>query len=654
MIQAPSLRITNRRGLKQAFRKATRHFKPPRRCSVSEWADSFRIVSDANAMPGPWRTANAPYQQEPMDVMGDKHTYRVTLMWSAQTGKTECINNAIGFYIERDPKSVMMMQPTLSDLKTWTETKLSPLLVDTPEVRALVAKPRSREGVNNAYLKSYPGGFLMFSWSGSANTMRGRSAPVIICDEIDGYTMTEEGDPVELLWQRAATFGDQRKRIETSTPTLKGFSRIEKAFLAGDMRRFYVPCPHCGEYQTLKWSNVIWEKSESGEHLPETAHYVCERCQGIIEDKHKPAMLRAGEWRGERPFRGHASFHLNELYSPWRKFSDIVQSFLDKKHAGTLQTFVNVSLAETWEDDGETVDDTGLMERREEYPAGPDGAPLVPRGGVILAAGVDVQPDRLECEVVAWGEGEESWSVDYNILYGDPDMPDVWNELDDYLDRRWTHESGVELYIYATAIDSGGSNTQSVYNYCKKRKSARRFAIKGQGGEGRPIVSAPTKRKTGRRNGRPVELFSIGVDQAKSLLYKRLPLEGSGPGRCHFPLHYQEEYFRQLTAEKCVTRYVKGFPKREWIKTKPRNEALDCRVYAYAALLIVNPSLEKHKARLEAKAIELEGSPGGHPNAEPTAIAQSAVVEESAHGQKEGKSKRQKRRTRRRTGFVTA
>ena len=642
MIQTISPRLTNRRGLRKAFRKASRRFKPPKRCSVSQWADDNRIVSAANAMPGPWRTDNAPYQREPMDVMGDRHTRRVTLMWSAQTGKTECVNNGIGYYLAQDPKSVMMMQPTLSDLKTWTETKLTPMIIDTPAVGGVIAKPRAREGVNNAYMKSYPGGFLMFAWSGSPNTMRGRSAPIIVGDEIDGYTMTEEGEPMELLWQRAATFGDQRKRIETSTPTIKHFSKIEKAYEAGDKRRYYMPCPHCGGYQHFQWAHVRWEKDEAGNHLPETARYICEHCGGEIRDKHKPAMLAAGEWRAERPFRGHASFHLNELYSPWRTFADVVQSFLDKKASGCLQTFVNVSLAETWEETGEQVDESGLMARREEYHTR-DGRVLVPMGGVVLTAGVDVQPDRLECEVVAWGRGEESWSVDYNIIYGDPDFPEVWQELDDYLDGRWMHESGVPLSIYATAIDSGGANTQAVYGYCKKRRAARRFAIKGQGGEGIPIVSAPTKRKTGRRGGRPVELFSLGVDQAKTLLYKRLPLDGDGPGHCHFPAHYQEEYFRQLTAEKCVTRYVKGFPKREWIKTYTRNEGLDCRVYAYAALLIVNPSMERHRLRLMSKAEEQETD--ADKVVESGEISKSAVGEEDEQRQKRRKMKK-KRRTR--------
>lgn len=624
----------NWQGIRDVLSRATKIFQPPERLTVSEWADKYRVVSCSNAMPGPWRTDTAPYQREPMDCLGDRVTRRISLMWSAQVGKTELANNGIGFYIGLSPKSIMMMHPTQSDLKMWSETKLTPLLEETPVLSERVAKPRARDGVNNSLMKSFPGGFLMFAWSGSSNTMRGRSAPVIFCDEIDGYSMTDEGDAVQLLWQRAATFGDQRKLFESSTPTIKGYSPIEKAFEAGDMRRYFVPCPHCGMFQTLKWGQVRWDKDEQGEAQIETAHYVCEECGAVLSDADKPGMLRLGEWRAEKPFRGHASFHLNELYSPWRRFSDVVQSFLDKKHAGDSKSFVNVSLAETWEEDGVQVSEAGLLARCESYAA------PVPAGGLFLTAGVDTQPDRLEVEVVAWGSGEECWSIDYRILYGDPDQPEVWQELDDYLERRWIHESGAELTVQATCIDSGGSNTQAVYGYCARRWGIRRWAIKGVGGENVPLVSAAKKQKIGKQR-RPCRYFSLGVNQGKSLVYRRLALEGDGPGRCHFPASYAErfEYFSQLTAEKCITRYVKGFPKREWIKTRRRNEALDCRVYAYCAFVIAQPNLSKLKNRLIPAKGEAEAS-------------QSAVVEPAQKEAKSRKRKTKKRRRRSRSNFV--
>lgn len=516
--------------------------------------------------------------------MSDPKVERITLMWGAQLGKTECINNGIGFFIHQSPSSQMMMHPTQGDLSTWLETKLNPLLTDTPEIADLVAKPRGREGVNNSRMKSYPGGFLMFAWSGSPNTMRGRSAPKIWCDEVDGYEATPEGDPINLLWQRSATFGDQRLLVVTSTPTIKGASRVESSFEMGDQRRFYVPCPHCQTEQTFKWSQVQWLKDEAtGEDLPETAVYVCEDCGGCILDGHKPAMLRRGKWIAAKPFRGHASFHLNELYSPFRKWRDIVRSFLEKKASGDLQSFINVSLAETWEEAGEGVEASPLYHRREFYPTD------VPNGGLVLTAGVDVQDDRLEASVYAHGLEDENWLIAHRVFSGDPGRSELWKRLDEFLLGSYQHETGNRLKIAATAIDSGGHYTDAVYKFCKDRGFRNVFAVKGSSDRAAPIVSRPTT-----SNKAKIRLYSVGVSTAKELIFSRLRIQEVGPGFMHFPReapYIDEEFFFQLTAEKRVTRYVKGFPVQDFVKTRPRNEALDCCVYALAAFEILSPNL---------------------------------------------------------------
>ena len=562
-------------------------WSPPPNLKPSDWAEQNIRIPVGNAIPGLMRFANAPHQREPLDMIANPDCSRVTLMWGAQTGKTQVVNCAIGFNIAQVPSSQIMMQPSQGDLQTWLETKLNPLIDSNPALQGRVAKPRGRDGVNNQRMKSYPGGFLMFAWSGSAKTMRGRSAPKIYCDEVDGYDITNEGHPVSLLWQRAATFGDQRLLMETSTPTVKNASAIEDSFEAGDQRRRYVPCPHCDHYQVLKWSNVHWQRDDAGEHMPETAGYVCEKCAVLITDGEKNAMLRRGEWRAAKPFRGHASYHLSELYSTMRKFRDIVISFLEKKAQNDLQTFINVSLAETWEEQGDGVDDGSLLSRREEYPA------PVPADGLVLTCGVDTQDDRLELDITAYngaggGGSEESWNIDYRVLWGDPGEPEVWHQLEDALGVEYAHEHGGALGIVATCIDSGGHHTQAVYDFVKKTRRPRVFAIKGVGGAGRPIVSAPSRKKAGKGR-RTVDLFTVGVDDAKLLLYSRLQIEEPGPGYCHFPMARDHEYFQGLTAEKRVTKYVKGFPKREWIKTRARNEPLDCRVYGYAALKILDP-----------------------------------------------------------------
>ena len=590
----------NTSGVADAIRRAQRMLLPPPALKPSEWAEQSVRIPIGNAIPGPMRLENAPYQREPMDMVVDPDCQRVSLQWSAQVGKTMLALCIQGYCIEVEPRSQMMMQPSQGDVQTWLETKFNPLVSANDNLSRLIAKPRGREGVNNQKMKSFPGGFLMFAWSGSPKTMRGRSAPLIVCDEVDGYEISEEGHPVGLLWQRAATFGDQRMLIEISTPTIKGESYIEKAFEAGDKRRFHIACPHCAEPQVLKWEQVIWDGKDdpAAEQFPDSARYLCPSCGSLMDDGQRIAAIRDAErlghgWKAEKPFKGHASYHLNELYSTFRRLKDIVQSYLDKMATDDLQTFVNVSLAETWEEQGEQADPESLIARRENYVA------PVPAGGLILTAGVDMQQDRLEVEVVAWGHGEESWSIDYAVLWGDPLQNDVWEELEDYLSATWLHESGAQLPITATCVDTGGTggNTQAAYEWLRGKTGRRIFGIKGVPGWGRPIVAAPSRKQSGK-TARKIDLFLVGVDEAKLTVMRRLAVRSPGPGYCHAPLERESEWFHQLTAEKMLTRYVKGFPVREWHQTRPRNEALDCRVYALAALKIVNPSFRRAADRL--------------------------------------------------------
>lgn len=596
-------KYSNQKGVSEAIQRAQRMLLPPPALKPSEWAERSVKIPIGNALPGPMRMANAPYQREPMDMVVDPDCQRVTLQWSAQVGKTMLALCVQGYCIEVEPRSQMMMQPSQGDVQTWLETKFNPMVSANENLEGLIAKPRGRDGVNNQKMKSFPGGFLMFSWSGSPKTMRGRSAPLIVCDEVDGYGVTDEGHPVGLLWQRAATFGDQRMLIEISTPTIKGESYIEKAFEAGDQRRFHVGCPDCGESQPLKWDQVTWDGREdpTAEQFPDSARYACPHCGSLWDDGQRIAAIRRAEhdgygWKAAKPFKGHASYHLNELYSTFRRLRDIVQSYLDKMATNDLQTFVNVSLAETYEERGEQADPESLISRKEEYPCS------VPAGGLVLTAGVDMQQDRLECEIVAWGHGEESWSVDYSVFWGDPLQSDVWDELEEHLSSTWLHESGAQLSIMGACVDTGGTggNTQAAYEWLRGKTGRRIFGIKGVSGWGRPIVAAPSRKQSGK-TARKVDLFLVGVDEAKLTVMRRLAVQNPGPGYCHAPIERDSDWFHQLTAEKLMTRYVKGFPVREWHQSRPRNEALDCRVYALAALKIVNPSFRRAAERLGAR-----------------------------------------------------
>ena len=575
---------------------------PPPDLKPSEWAEAnVRIPAD-NALPGLIRFDNAPYQREPLDMIADPTCRRISLQWGAQVGKTLLALCAQGFRIDQAPSSQMMMQPSQGDLQTWLETKFNPMVEACPSLRGKIAKPRGRDGVNNQRMKSYPGGFIMFSWAGSPKTARGRSAPFVVCDEVDGYDRTEEGHPVSLLWQRAATFGDRRKLLEISTPTIKGASYIEDAFQAGDRRRFHWRCPHCGEAQPMIWRQVQWERAGE-DHAPETARYACLYCGVLLEDRERIGAIRRAEdeeagWIAEREFRGHASYHLSELYSLFRRLPDIVESFLEKKAQNDLQTFVNVSLAETWEEEGDKVEADLLMKRAAPFDA------EVPAGAVVLTAGIDMQEDRLELEVVGWGPGEESWSVDYRVLWGDPLQDDLWDELDEVLAMTWMHASGAALGIAAACLDTGGSAgmTSAAYKYLSRRFGRRVYGIKGVGGWGRALVDRPSGK---RRPGRP-PVYPVGSDEAKLVVMRRWAIPQPGPGYCHLPLGRDPEWFAQATAEQLRTRYQRGFPVREWFNTRPRNEAFDCRVYATAALRILNP---RWPALVKRLAIEEEDAP---------------------------------------------
>ena len=514
-----------------------------------------------------------------MDAVNDPSISTVVIMSAAQVGKTEVLNNVIGYHIHHDPAPMLMVMPTLEMAQSWSKDRLSGMLRDTPALRHKVKDPRSRDSGNTTLHKVFNGGHITGCGANSPASLASRPVRVVLCDEVDRYPASagSEGDPILLAKRRSATFWN-RKLILTSTPTVKGASRIEAAFEESDQRYYYVPCGDCGEFQTLVWRNVHWPKDR-----PAEAVYTCEHCGSVWTDAGRYRAINKGEWRAEDECAGIAGFYLNGLYSPWKVIADAALDFIRaKKLPETLRVWTNTFLAESWEDAGERIDDFAIADRREEYAA------QVPAGVVAITAGVDVQDDRLEVEVLGHGRDEESWSIIWRTIYGDPSGSAVWNDLDDLIGEPLTHELGGELHIRATCIDSGGHHTNAVYSFCRPREGKRIFAIKGIGGEGRALAGRPTKNNIGK-----VRLFPIGVNGAKDLIFARLRIQEPGPGYCHFPVDYDDEFFRQLTAEKCVTRFHKGFPRREYIKTRPRNDALDCRVYAMAAFAILNMNINR-------------------------------------------------------------
>lgn len=567
--------------------------KPPPKLTISQWADAHRKLSpESSAEPGQWQTSRAPYLQGIMDAVSDPRYQRVVFMKSAQTGGTEVANNAVGYFIHQDPAPMLLVQPTLDMAKAWSKDRLAPMLRDTPALHGLVKEKRAKDSENTVLHKTFPGGHITMAGANSPASLASRPIRITIFDEVDRFPPSAgpEGDPVSLGRKRSTTFWN-RTSLEISTPTVKGASRIEQSFDESTQDRYEVPCPHCGEHQVLKWSGVQWPEGR-----PADAFYGCEHCGAVITDADLPSMLTAGEWVSAHPERSVRGFHINELYSPWVTFGQMAEAFVEaKKFPDTLKTWINTALGETWEEQGESLDDDLLAERVEHYES------PVPEPVAVLTAAVDVQNDRLEMEVVGWGDDQESWGIDYRVLYGDPAGVELWEQLNQALLGIYEHASGGNLRIAAICIDSGGHHTQQVYQFCKPRFRRRVYAIKGVGGSGKPLVGRPS-----RSNQAKVHLYPVGVDTAKDLIAGRLKISEPGPGYCHFPADYPDDYFQQLTAEKCVTRYTKGIPSRVWVKKSSgrRNEAIDIRVYNHAAYEILNPNIKALKARLVPRETE--------------------------------------------------
>lgn len=558
--------------------------KPDPLMNISEWADKYRILSQkASAEPGKWRTSRTPYLKEIMDCLSPySGIEKVVFMKGAQIGGTEVGNNFLGYIVHLSPGPVMLVMPTVDGAKRTSKTRIDPMFAAIPELKGVISDRRSKDASNTTLMKEFQGGVLVLTGANSAIGLRSMPVRYIFLDEIDAYKgdVEGEGDPVNLAIKRTSTF-NRRKIFMVSTPTIQGVSRIEYEYEQSDQRHYMVPCPYCNKRQSLKWKQIHFENDD-----PATATYVCEHCGAIIEEHLKTWMLENGIWEKSNPKSNVAGFHLSSLYSPvgWFSWADAVKQFLDAKNKDNLlKVWVNTVLGETWLEKGEAPEWQILFDKREDYQQ-----EIVPSGGLFLTAGADVQKDRIECEVVAWGKNKESWSVGYFIINGDTAREEVWNELSEFSKRYFEHSSGVMLPISRFAIDSGFA-TQQVYNWVRKQPINFAMAIKGTDSGVTPL-GLPTRvdlNINGKKLRRGAKVWSVGTSILKSELYQFLRLtqnedESYPAGYCHFP-KYDSEYFKQLTAEQLVTKMVRGYQKREWQKTRERNEALDCRVYARAA-----------------------------------------------------------------------
>jgi phage terminase large subunit GpA-like protein len=597
--------------ISQIFSNGLQSAIPEGDLTISEWAGRYRYVSaERSARPGLWRNEVTPYLVGIMDSVTEPSTEEVVFMKSSQVAGTEFLNNCLGYYIDIDPSPILFVAENEGKAQAWSVESLAPMIRDTPALASKIAVSLERDSSNTMTSKSFPGGHLAIVWASSPATLSSRPRRIVLFDEVDAFLATKEGDPVDLAKARTKTFKGSRKILLCSSPRDKETSVIEPLYDLSDQRKYFVPCPHCDEYQVLNWSNVKWD-----EGAPENAYYICMNgC--LIEHDEKAEMLASGEWRAtaepKRP--GLVGFWINEIYSPFSSWGEMAVAFLEAKpFPDKLKVFVNTRLAQTWDNKQAEIDLSEFNILPEDYEA------EVPDGVLYLTAGVDTQPDRLECEVVGWGKDFESWSIDYRVFHGAPSEKEVWAELKEYLQKTWQGAS--QTYrVRATCVDSGGHNTNDVYRFVKQNIKSRFFAIKGASVAGKPLVSKPSVVSNLR-----VKLFTVGTETAKDQIYANLKktisankllkdnpqvFNESGQkvtGYCHFPNSeiYNESYFRGLFSEHSVIKYVKGKSVRTWekINTSVRNEPLDTRVYALAALSIINPNFA---ALLNRKAVQVE------------------------------------------------
>lgn len=572
--------------------------RPVKRLLVSQWADKHRkLTSKASSEPGDWRTSRVPPAREIMDCLSVRSPVRsVSIMKAAQMFGTEIALNWIGYVVDHAPASMLIVVPTLDVRKKWVRQRLDPLLIETPALSKKVNAKKRRDGGNSMDMKDFPGGILILGGANSAASLASMPVKYSINDELDRFPWEvgkgdkSEGDPLELIRARQKNFS-RRKELNISTPTVKDASRIEQLFELGDQRYYHMPCPHCGEYQRLKFRDGDVRRLEWTKH-PETNEvldvwYNCEHSGCRIDEHHKTEMLEKGKWIPTHPDRKDRSYHISGLYAPiglGHTWKEIAQQWIRAQEDKTkLQNFINLVLGEVWEDRTSDLPFQVIMQRAEPY-----SLREIPVGCFILTAGVDTHPNRLETQVLGHGRGGRTWTIDWFQLFGDPACPPdegVWAELTKYLNTPITNSFARELRIEATAIDTGGHNTHDVYNYVRSRAARRLMAIHGANKTGKPILVSRPKPQDVNYRGKIIKkgvmLWTVGGDTAKSALFARLHGDTEATPeerRIHFSNQLPEDYFKQLCSEAFDT------SKNRWvIRRGRRNESLDTWVYGYSA-----------------------------------------------------------------------
>lgn len=617
--KAEAERQAKRRGaarLNKAMRKVLAGMMPPDDLTVTQWAEAKRRLSaESAAEPGPWRTERTPYLREPMDAFTDPKVRHIVMVAASQVGKSEFLNNCIGYIIDEDPGSILFIHPTTIDAQEYSKLRIAPMLRDSPALRQKIAAPKSRDSHNTILQKAYPGGILTMCGSTEAHALASKPIRYVFGDERDRWATSagNEGDPWDLAMARQTTFYNA-KAVEVSTTTIKNASAIEAAYYTGTMERWNSKCPHCGEYHEIRWSDIRFEYDEiivshKKTYKVKKVYYTCPGCGCIsteAEMKRAPAKWIAEN--SEAYGQGTRSFWLNAFVSQWASWESIVLKYLNALGSTKkMQVVFNTCFGEPWEDRGDIEDEDSLLARREDYGKDKNGEPVeLPPGVLVLTTGVDTQDDRMEYEIVGHGFFGETWGIEKGIVMGRPDDDATWNKLDEVVfDRVMRFENGVGLRVSMSFVDEGGHFTQSVRAQCNARISKKVFCIKGMPGQDKPYISPPKKQKifVNQIAVGTCWQYQLGVDSGKEIIMDNLRVQTPGQKYCHFPKRddYGSAYFAGLLSE---TKVYDPNKKQPWswkkIPGHERNEPLDCRNYALAAFKALPKNLDEIDRQIKA------------------------------------------------------
>lgn len=578
--------------------------KPPPKLNLVEWADKYRFLPDNSAESGLWKTSRVEVARQPMLSITDPDVQEITIMCCIQLMKTEAMLNTALFYMAQEPSPMMYVAPKADLAEAWSKERFMKSVQATPVLKDIFKSNRRGEG-NTITQKQFVGGQISIVSARNPADLAMRAVRILMFDECDKYPVNTgssgggeggEGDPISVAWGRATTYGKRAKKIVACSPTIKHKSRIEQEYENSNMSIFQQKCPHCDDLQSLTWINVHIPRLENDVFDHQNAHIVCPDCGSPWNESDRQYSIRNGKWLATKPeITWHHGYKVSALASPFTPMPVLAKEFSDAQGSPEkLKAFKNTRLAETWAEAGEKPEWRTLYDRREDYPT-----QIIPKGMVILTCGIDVQKDHIYYEVVAWGKKNESYSLDKGVINGKFEDDEFIEALTLFCDSTYKDCYGVDVIMSKICIDSG-YNTNEIYKFCRNYGSSRVVPVKGDAGL---QVAVGTPRPVdvlinGTRHSRGLQLWIAGVSVIKEQVYRwfnaQAPTDEAKEkgatyptGYCHFPM-YDEEYFKQITAEQLVTRTNKrGYSISEWETTRKDNHLLDCRVYARAGAIML-------------------------------------------------------------------